>query len=196
MVLKSLKNKEIIDLLKNGGVGVIPTDTIYGIVGSALNKKTVEKIYRLRRRNSKKPFIVLISSSTELKLFGIKVDYKVKKFIRKNWPGKVSVVFSCSSKKFSYLHRGTRTLAFRLPALRPLASLIKKVGPLVAPSANPEGKKPAPNVKEAKKYFKNKVDFYIDGGNLKSAPSTLVAFRRGRVVVLRQGAIRLVESLK
>ncbi|MEK7522400.1 MAG: Sua5/YciO/YrdC/YwlC family protein [Patescibacteria group bacterium] len=55
-------NLKLAEILKNGGIGVIPTDTIYGIVGSALNKKTVERIYKLRRRNLKKPMIVLIGS--------------------------------------------------------------------------------------------------------------------------------------
>ena len=55
-----LKTAPIVTTLRNGGVGVVPTDTIYGIVGSALNPKTVARIYKLRRRNPKKPMIILI----------------------------------------------------------------------------------------------------------------------------------------
>ncbi len=51
---------EIEKILKSGGIGVIPTDTIYGLVGSALNKKAVRRIYQLRQRNPKKPLIILI----------------------------------------------------------------------------------------------------------------------------------------
>ena len=62
--------KYIADVLARGGVGVIPTDTIYGIVGSALDKKTVERIYKLRKRNIKKPLIILIPAATALGKFG------------------------------------------------------------------------------------------------------------------------------
>ncbi len=60
-------------LLKEGAIGILPTDTIYGICGSALNKKTIGKIYKLRKRNSKKPMIVLICSLNSLKKFEIKL---------------------------------------------------------------------------------------------------------------------------
>ena len=62
---------EIVNLLKEGKVGVMPTDTIYGLVGSALNPQTVEEIYLLRKRATDKPFIVLISSINDLGKFGV-----------------------------------------------------------------------------------------------------------------------------
>ena len=68
MVSKGIKK-----ILLNHGVGVLPTDTLYGLVGSALSKKAVARIYKLRRRNPQKPFIILISSLADLKLFNIKL---------------------------------------------------------------------------------------------------------------------------
>jgi len=65
--------KKIIKILKEGGIGVLPTDTIYGLVGSALNKETVEMIYKIRKREKTKPFIILISSPKDLKIFEIKI---------------------------------------------------------------------------------------------------------------------------
>ena len=160
-------------LLKGGAVGVIPTDTIYGICGSAFNRKTVEKIYKLRKRNPKKPVIVLIENIDDLKKFGVKISSSQKKFLAKVWPGKVSVILKCSLKKFVYLHRGIKTIAFRMPRNKELQSILKISGPLVAPSANLEGCKPAKNIKEAKKYFGDKV-FYLNKGNLVSKPSKLI----------------------
>lgn len=192
IVLNSLRNKKVIEILKNGGIGVIPTDTLYGIVGSALNKKTVEKIYLLRRRNSKKPFIVLISSLGDLKKFGIILNLQIKKLLKKYWPGRISIVLSCPLKKFFYIHRGTKSIAFRMPKSKPLLYLLKKTGPLVAPSANFEGEKPALNIKEAQKYFANKVDFYVKGKNAKNIPSTLIKVdKEGEIKVLRFGAVKV-----
>ncbi len=175
-------------LLKEGVIGVIPTDTIYGICGSALNKKTVQKIYKLRKRNSKKPMIILITSIDDLKIFKIKLSPQTKKMLQKIWPAKISVILPCSHKKFKYLHRGTKELAFRLPESSWLLKLLKISGPLVAPSTNFEGEKPAKNIAQAKKYFKNKV-FYFDKGELNSKPSTLIKISKGdKIEILRKGA--------
>ncbi len=178
-------------ILRAGGIAVIPTDTIYGIVGSALKKSTVEKIYALRKRNPKKPMIILIASPRDLARFGIRPDAFTKKLLGRWWPGKVSVIFSAPSKKFSYLHRGTRTLAFRVPEPKWFRALLRKTGPLVAPSANPEGEAPARTVREAKKYFGERVALYAGGGKSASKPSTVVALRKGKIVVLRKGAVMI-----
>lgn len=184
----------VVDSILRGGVGVVPTDTIYGIIGSALNEAAVKKIYRLRKRNLKKPMIVLISSLDDLKLFGITTTPAIKNALRRVWPGKVSVILNvkpAAFKKFRYLHRGTGAIAFRLPKPAALRSFIEKTGPLVAPSANIEGEPPARNLKEAKGYFGDRVAFYIDAGRLVSKPSTLIAIVDGKIVVLRKGAVKI-----
>lgn len=176
---------QAIRILQHGGVGVIPTDTIYGVVGSALDMKAVERIYRLRDRNRRKPMIILISSALDVRMFGVKLNPEIKKLLGRLWPGRVSVILKCISKRFAYLHRGTKTLAFRLPAKKFLRAFLKKTGPLVAPSANLEGKPPAQTIIEAWHYFGDRVDFYIDGGRLDRKPSKLVAMYEGKDQVLR-----------
>jgi L-threonylcarbamoyladenylate synthase len=178
-------------ILLKGGIGVLPTDTIYGIVASALNKKAVLRVYEIRKRNPKKPFIILISSLKVLDLFGIKLSAPARKILNKVWPGKVSVILPCPHKKFSYLHRGAKTLAFRLPDKKQLIRLLKKTGPLIAPSANLEGLPPVKTIKEAKKYFGSKVDFYVNAGKLNSLPSTLIAIKNSRVIIKREGTVKL-----
>lgn len=162
-------NQQIINIIaeriKQGEIGVIPTDTIYGIVCSAFNENSVEKLYKIRKRNKNKPMIILIGSVNDLKLFNIDT-------IIKNWPKKTSIVFDCND--FEYLHRGKRSLAFRLPHYKDLIDILKISGPIVAPSANIEGGKPAENIKEAKNYFGDKIDFYLDVGTIKSKPSKII----------------------
>jgi L-threonylcarbamoyladenylate synthase len=155
----------IAERIKQGEIGVIPTDTIYGIVCSAFNENSVEKLYKIRKRNKDKPMIILIGSVNDLKLFNIDA-------IVKNWPEKTSIVFDCND--FEYLHRGKRSLAFRLPHYKDLIDILKISGPIVAPSANIEGGKPAENIKEAKSYFGDKIDFYLDVGTIKSKPSKII----------------------
>jgi len=174
-------NRLVGEELKEGRIGVIPTDTIYGIVCSALSKKSVERLYSVRKRNLKKPMIVLISSVNDLDLFGIRID---KKITSKYWPGKVSIIVPV--KKFDYLHRGKESVAFRLPDNKNIISIIKISGPIVAPSANPEGKEPAKTIEEAKEYFKDKIDFYLDGGKLKSKPSKIISLINNKIEVVRK----------
>jgi len=141
-----LRNKiQLLNLLKQGKVGVIPTDTIYGIVGSALNPQTVEEIYVLRKRATNKPMIILISSLLDLKKFGMHLTKAQTDFLKKIWPNPVSVVLPCTLAKFTYLHRGKKSLAFRMPKNDELLQILKKTGPLVAPSANIAGEKVAEN---------------------------------------------------
>ena len=81
----------------------MPTDTIYGLVGQALNPETVARIRQLKQRRSNKPFIILISDWADLKKFNFKPTPAMRKIINRIWPWPVSIIF-------------TKTLACRLPA--------------------------------------------------------------------------------
>lgn len=180
-------------LLKEGLVGVIPTDTIYGLLGSALNKKAVEKIYKLKKRNSQKPMIVLIASQDDLKKFEVKINSWQKSVLEKYWPGKISFILKCPSQKFSYLHCKTNTLAFRMSAKKELLKLLSIAGPLVAPSANWEGFKPATSISQARRYFDKKV-FYLNAGKINKKPSTLIDLTENKLKVLREGDFQLKDN--
>lgn len=185
---------KIISILKHGGLAVIPTDTIYGIVARARDRKAITLLYRIRRQTAKKPFIVLIDRIARLREFGIHPTLAQKLFLKKVWPGKVSVILPCALRQFSYLHLRTKTLAFRLPKSKRLLALLEKTGPLVAPSANLEGEKPAETVSEAKKYFGSRVDAYVGGGRMRGTPSTIVSLLGSSPKVLRRGAVDVTLS--
>ena len=174
--------------LKDGAIGVIPTDTIYGICAPALDKKAVEKVYRLKKRDPKKPMIILIGSLDDLRKFNIDLNAWQKKILKKVWPGKVSVVLPCSEKRFAYLHKGTKTLAFRLPKKRELLKILSISGPLVAPSANPEGGRPAETIAEAKKYFGKNI-FYYGTGKISGQPSILIKLQNNKIKIIRKNSM-------
>lgn len=173
-------------MLREGEVGVMPTDTLYGVVASALCEEAVLRVYALKKRSPAKPCIILIASLADLTQFGVSLNEKQREALSKYWPGPVSIVLACGKDVPEYLHRGTHTLAFRLPADEKLVAFLQKSGPLIAPSANPEGFPPASTVVEAKEYFGTAVDFYIDGGTRAGKPSTLIALaENGEAAVLR-----------
>jgi len=173
-------------VIRSGKIGIIPTDTIYGLVGLALTPSVVEKIYQLKKRDRSKPMIILISNTQDLKVFNIKIEKATIEILKKYWPGPTSVILPCRNKKFEYLHRGTDTLAFRVPDKADLQILLTKTGPVVAPSANIANEPPATNINQAKKYFQDKVDFYVDEGEISNKPSKLIALKDGKVEVWRK----------
>lgn len=182
-------SQDIVQQLQEGKIGVIPTDTLYGLVGSALNKETVERIYAVRARDLDKPCIVLIADSKDLALFGVSISDGEKKYLQQWWPGKVSVILPVANDAMRYLHRGKNAIAFRLPKSLALRNLLKQTGPLIAPSANIQGMNPSFSLEEAWQYFGKGVNFYVDGGIMQGEPSTLVQFENEQPIVLRQGNV-------
>ncbi len=180
-------NENLVNILKQDGIAVMPTDTIYGIVGRTEDKDVVEKIYKLRKRSPEKPCIILISEIDEVKKFGVEVTEEQKEILKKYWEsGAVSVILDCLEEKFAYLHRGTNTLAFRMPVNIELQNLLKQTGSLIAPSANTEGNTPAKNIQEAKNYFADSVGLYLDGGEIEGKSSKIIRLEKsGSISILR-----------
>lgn len=183
--------EEAVQILKVGGIGVLATDTLYGLVGRALLSRVVERIYEVRRRRPDKPLIVLINDPEDVRFFGVDIKSPDFRLAKKQWPGKVSIVLQCEKLEFTYLHRGTKTLAFRVPEKKELRDILKETGPLVAPSVNHENEVPAFTIPEAKVYFGNEIDFYVDAGEVVSESSTLVKIVNGKFEVLREGAVKI-----
>jgi L-threonylcarbamoyladenylate synthase len=182
-----VKDEQLISILKNDGIIVMLTDTLYGILGSAASKKAVARIFEVKGRSSKKPLIVFISDISQIAGFGVK---KVPEDLKSIWPDQITVVLPASANKFKYIHRGINTIAFRMPKNKRLIELIREVGPLVAPSANPQGKEPAKNITEAKKYFGKDIDMYVPGVLKKSQPSTILKYLNGKWKLVREGAVK------
>ena len=178
--------KRLAAIIQNGGIGVLETDTIYGLVGSAFYSDVVNRIYQVKLRDITKPFIVLISDIEQLRYFGVDVTKELIKDIRGYWPGGYSIILpTLENEKFEYLTRGGGKICFRMPNRNDLFELLDLCGPIVAPSANPEGKLPARTIHEAYEYFGDKVDFYCDAGYVDRAASKVIEFVDGKPVELR-----------
>lgn len=173
--------------LAKGAIGVLPTDTLYGFVASALLPESVARLYEARGRNEQKPCIVLIEKLSDMETFGVALSQDAENVLRTVWPGAVSVILPNIPDRFSYLHRGMGTLAFRMPNVPELRDMLRVSGPIIAPSANPEGMKPAETAEEAQSYFGDRADFFVDGGKLSGLPSTVVRLEDDRFTVVRQG---------
>lgn len=193
-----LKNSDFLEigrLLKEGKIGILPTDTIYGIHTNPFQKKSVIKIFNIKKREQSKPFIIIIPSINDLKLFDIKLASKEIDLLKKIWPNPVSVILPTNSAKFNYLHQGKKTIAFRIPKSMILNKILNHSGPLISTSVNLQGQTPAKNIQDANLYFQNKVDFYIDAGELNNPPSVVVCQDNEKLKILRAGNFKIPKEL-
>lgn len=153
--------KKAIQILKSGGVIAFPTETVYGI-GALLSKpKAIRKIYRIKKRPRGKPLQVLIASMKQAKELG-NFSLKALKFIKKRWPGPLTLVVHKTKKVPKLITGGTNKIGLRMPAHRTILILIRKCGPIVATSANISGEKPFLTAKEVKQGLKG-LDYVIPG---------------------------------
>jgi len=187
----ALHNPDLAKAIQDGAVGVLPTDTVYGVVAAASNQEAVKKLYRLKSRE-KKPGTVIAASIDQLVDLGIPRRYLTA--VSQFWPGGVSIIIPAEIN-LQYLHQGKFSLACRIPADIKLLQLLEETGPLLTSSANHPGKPPANTRQEAEKYFKDAVDFYVDGGDLSDRkPSTIIRIIDDAVEIVRQGSVIIDEE--
>jgi len=153
--------------LQNGGIAVVRTDTLYGIIALASNEQAVEKVFAAKHRDRTKQCIVLIPDAAAVPEY----QSVIAKFSSPEQP--TSIVVPATNEP-AWLLRGGNTIAYRVVANKFLKSVVEAVGPVIAPSANPEGQPPAQTIDEAHTYFSDEVDCYINGGQV---PSTVQASR-------------------
>lgn len=173
----------LVETLANGGVAVVRTDTIYGIIARAKDRRAVEKVYEAKHRDPSKQCIVLVPGSGSVRGYSA----QIAKYSTPDQPP-TSVVVPATDEQ-EWLLRGGNTIAYRVVRDELLKKAIQIVGPVIAPSANPEGMTPAATIEEAKAYFGDAVDAYIDGGTV---PRDVSASRI--IEVLEDGSVRVIRE--
>ena len=154
------------------GVFLLPTDTVYGLHAKVDDLKSIEKIYLLKRRKKDKTFIVLISSLKDLKKFGVELNLRQKKFLKKVWPGRVTVILKHHSKYHYLACKGK--IAFRLPPKKELRLFLKKTGPLISTSANLSGQVVLKDLNDLPPVWEDEIDFIVKERGYKSGESSVI----------------------
>ncbi len=182
-------NDSVANLLQPpNSVGVLPTDTVYGLVAQAHDIEAVQRLYALKHREHK-PGTLIAASIDQLVELGLKRRYLTT--VSRFWPGAVSVITPCGPE-LGYLHQGKLSLAVRIPDAPALRALLERTGPLLTSSANDPGHPTAVTIDQARTYFGETVDFYIDGGDLADQkPSTVIRIVDDEIEVIRQGAVTI-----
>ena len=184
-----------VQVLKGGDVIVFPTETLYGLGADALNDAAVEKVFQLKGRDPRNPIPVLVADQEMLHTLVTKIPTVAQKLMDRYWPGPLTLVLPGRKNIPKPLCNPTGGVAVRISSQPIAALLIKGLGrPLTATSANPSGKEPARTLHEAKTYFADRVELFVDGGTLTSkSGSTVVEVIEDNVKVVREGEISASE---
>lgn len=184
-----LSDPALVEAIQHGAVGILPTDTLYGVVASAANPAAVAKLYQLKHREHK-PGTTIAASTEQLIRLGIDPDYVAR--VAHLWPASLSVVLPLPDS-LQYIHQGLGSSPFRVVADPALRRLLQQTGPLVTSSANQPGQPPATNMAQAHAYFGDLPDFYVDGGDIgERQPSTIIKLTpSGHMQLIRAGAVTI-----
>lgn len=177
-------------IIKQGKVIIFPTDTVYGLVCDATNKKAVEKIFRIKERPKKKPLPVFVKDMEIAKELAV-IDKNQERFLRKVWPGDVTAVLLRKQKTEKLYGVDEETIALRIPDYPLLNDLMDKLNiPLAETSVNISGKPEMTGIAEIIDYFKSRKlqpDLIVDAGDLGSSkPSTVIDLTGKKPKILRK----------
>ena len=177
-----------IESIKNGGVVIFPTDTVYGIGCDPYNEDAVERIYQLKNRDSRKPLPILAYSKQVLENI-VEFDETASRIAEKFWPGGLTMVLPLKDDKLKKLSRGTNTLAVRVPNNKCVLAFLKKCELIVGTSANISGKEPFTDPQNIENELIDCDIFLNDGIIQSSGASTVIKIENGEIKILRSGDI-------
>jgi L-threonylcarbamoyladenylate synthase len=206
--------EQAVAVLQNGGLVVVPTDTVYGLCCDAANEKAVTSIYRAKGRAVHVPLIVFVTGIADLEALGVSIPQECRRALEKFWPGPLTAVFprprcpnavaglkpvpAASRRLPEILAAGGSTIGFRAPDHPVAQAILQKSGLFLAStSANRSGKPSAKTGEEAFQALRGRVDLVLDSG---PAPlgreSTVVDFAPSPPRMIRRGVISEQEILR
>lgn len=188
---------EAAEVIRNGGLVGIPTETVYGLGANALDASASAKIYAAKGRPSDNPLIAHISCMEELPALVSEIPEAGRKLAEKYWPGPLTMVFPKSEAVPYGTTGGLDTVAVRMPS-HPIANrLIKLSGvPIAAPSANTSGRPSPTRAEHVMEDMDGKIEIILDGGEVGiGLESTIVDVSGAVPMLLRPGAIT-IEMLR
>ncbi len=179
--------KKAVEVLKEGGIIVYPTDTVYGMGCDLFNKQAIEKIYEIKRRNKKEPLSFICADLKDISNYALVSNYAYKT-LRRLLPGAYTFVLEASRLVPKILLTKRRTVGIRVPDNKICLTLVGELGhPIINTSAKLEQDEILSDPFEIEKKFKKLVDLVIDGGPLASDQSSVIDLIDDVPKVLRAG---------
>jgi L-threonylcarbamoyladenylate synthase len=185
-------------VIREGGLVAFPTETVYGLGASALNKKAVKKIFKAKKRPAGNPLIVHIADVNDLSTLAKNIPKEARILAKNFWPGPLTIILNKKKIVPKEITAGGNTVAIRVPNHTIALELIKRAGvPIAAPSANLSGKPSPTSAKHVFEDLGQSVDLILNGGRTKiGIESTVVDLTVKPPLVLRPGGLTMEKLRK
>ena len=192
-----MKTDFIVECLGNGGVVLLPTDTVYGLAVSPMFDESITRLFKLKRRPRNVNLPIMVASDEELEALGFEVSESARRLLRSPLiPGSLPLAMGFSSDYRPAWLAGREEAAVRIPNDERLLSVLRQTGPLLVTSANAHSAETPDNVADILAQLDGAPDLAIDGGTLRTTASTLVNCRVDPPRIERIGVVPESEVLK
>src|SRR5215510_318756 len=189
--------EEIVDCLENGGVVLLPTDTVYGLAVSPNFDESISRLFALKRRPRNVNLPIMVASDVELEALGFEVSESARQLLRSPLiPGSLTLAMGFRSDYRPAWLAGRDEAAVRIPNDERLLSVLRETGPLLVTSANAHSADTPDNVHDILAQLDGAPDLSIDGGTLRTTASTLVNCRIDPPRIERLGIVPESEVLR
>ena len=184
--------------LINGDIIALPTETVYGLAANIYLDSALEKVFKVKKRPSHNPLIIHISNAGILEQIAKNIPAKARELANVFWPGPLTLVLEKQDQIPNRITAGKPTVAVRVPNHPIALQLLESLNfPLAAPSANPFGSLSPTSAKHVALYFKEEINFILDGGPcFCGLESTIIGFENDKPILYRHGAISIEEIEK
>ena len=177
-----------VDVLKEGGIVVYPTDTHYGIGCDIMNKKAIERIYQLKQRDKKKPFSFICADLKNISHYA-KVSNYAYKTMRRLLPGPYTFILEGSKLVPKIMLTKRKTAGIRVPDHKICMALVQELGnPIITTSATMPDGSILDNASLIHDFFKKRIDIVIDGSFVPGNASSVISLINDEPEILRKGS--------
>src|SRR5712672_3021710 len=183
------------DLLKQGKLVAIPTETVYGLAGNALNVEAVTRIFAAKNRPYFDPLIVHVCDPSAAGEYAERISDKALELMKRFWPGPLTVLLSKKNIVPDLVTAGLDRVGLRCPDHQMTLALLQSLPfPLAAPSANPFGYVSPTSAHHVFDQLGDKIPYVLDGGRCEvGLESTIIAEIDERLQILRLGGVSVEE---
>ena len=179
--------RKAVDVLRNGGIIIYPTDTVYGLGCDLFNKKGIEKIYAIKKRSKKQPLSFVCADLRDISRYAKVSDYAYKT-MKRLLPGPYTFILEASRLVPKIILPKRQTTGIRVPDNHICISLVTELGqPIISTSVETESEEFLSDPHEIEKQFGKRVDLVIDGGIVVPEPSSVISLIDDRIEVIRTG---------
>lgn len=189
--------RDVVNTLKNDGIVIFPTETVYGIGGKATSNKVVDRVYQAKQRPRAKAVNILVANVKEIEKYAVITSEIERKIIENFMPGPLTIILKKKDGFGDYFTAENDTIGVRIPDNKIINTILDAIDfPLIAPSANISDRPSGIRAQDIAEDFKDTVDIIIDGGDAKlGTSSTIVKVVNGEIQILRAGEITKEEIL-